>query len=563
MHFTRSFQAVAAISLAALTIATPDRGFAAQPPVYDTIITNGRIIDGTGAAWYRGDIAIANGHIAAIGVVDEEATATQIIDAADNYVAPGFIDVHTHCEGDFDDQPEAQNFVRMGITTVVTGNCGGSYVDLNGGLDKLTRTALGPNVATLIGHNSVRRRVMANANRDPSTTELVEMRHLVREAMADGAIGLSTGLIYTPGTYSKTDEVIALAKEAARANGIYVSHIRNESSGVTDAIDEALTIGREAKIPVHISHFKISSAKRHGESTVTLGMVDAAREAGQDVTVDQYVYTASSTTIRTMVSTEFVSGSSDEIRARMTDPTTRSIIIKDIIDSYKDSGRENLDHARIASFRADPSINGMSIYEIAQLWKNDNSWEAQAEVIVDIISSGSAGMVFHSMDELDVQNIMQYPHTMFASDSGIRRLGSGKPHPRGYGNNARVLGLYTRDLKVLRLEDAVRKMSSLPARTMRLMDRGILRPGMAADVVIFDLEKVRDPATFQQPHAYAEGFSHVLVNGKAIISDGEMTPERGGIVLYGPGRSHRVEAGSAGTDTKQPTTVTLSFVEEP
>lgn len=508
----------------------------AAQPVYDTIIRNGRIIDGTGAAWFRGDIAIKDGRIAEVGNVDIKATATRIIKADDHYVAPGFIDVHTHCEGDFDDHPEAENFIRMGVTTVVTGNCGGSYTNLAESLPKIASHHPGVNVATFIGHNSVRRKVMGNVDRDPSTTEILAMRQVVAQAMQDGAIGLSTGLIYTPGTYSKTPEIVALAEEAGKAGGIYVTHMRSEGAGVFKAIKEALTVGREAKLPVHISHFKISSVKHHGESTVTLGMVEQARRNGQDVTVDQYAYTASSTTIRAMLDSEFVVGSSDEIQARMTDPTTRALVIKDIIDSYKAAGRENLDYATVASFRADPSINGKSIYEIAKLWKGDQSWQSQAEVICDIVSSGSASMIFHSMDENDVQNIMRYPNTMVASDSGVRVLGQGKPHPRGYGNNARVLGLYTRDLKVLRLEDAVRKMTSLPARTMRFMDRGILRPGMAADVVVFDLAKVADPATFQQPHAYAEGFEDVLVNGQAIILNGQMTAERGGEILYGPGK---------------------------
>lgn len=529
MLTARQFLSALSISI---TLAAGTMCATAEPaPAYDTIIRNGRIIDGTGAPWFRGDVAIKDGRIAAVGNLGSDTTATQVIDAGDHYVAPGFIDVHTHCEGDFEKQPLAENFVRMGVTTVVTGNCGSSAVEIGDALTSLSQQPLGVNVATFIGHNSVRRRVMDNANRDPSTTEIAEMRRLVRKAMADGALGLSTGLIYTPGTYSKTEEIIELAKEAAAAHGIYVTHMRSESSAIYKAIEEALRVGREAHLPVHISHFKISSALHHGESTATLAMVAKAREQGEDVTVDQYAYTASSTTINTMVDSSFVEGTSEQIRARMTDPTTRALVIKDIITSYKNSGRQNLDHARIASFKADPSINGMSIYEIAKLWKHSDTWEAQAEVVADIISSGSAGMVFHSMDELDVQNIMRYPDTMFASDSGVRTLGLGKPHPRGYGNNARVLGLYTRDLKVLRLEDAIRKMTSLPARTMRFMDRGLLRPGMAADVVVFNWAEVSDPATFQQPHAYARGFDYVLVNGKSEISRGQVTEDRGGQII--------------------------------
>ncbi len=534
---------------------------AAGSTAYDSIIQNARIIDGTGAPWYRGDVAVSGGRIAAVGRLDAGATAPLVIDAKDRYVTPGFIDVHTHCEGDFDNQPEAENFIRMGVTTVVTGNCGGSVVELGDSLSSLTQIQLGPNVASLVGHNSVRRRVMGNANRDPSTTELLEMRRLVSKAMDDGAIGLSTGLIYTPGIYSKTPEIVALAEEAALGGGIYVSHMRSEGVHVTEAIDEALTIGAQAKIPVHLSHFKISSPKRHGESTLTLGMVKAAREAGQDVTVDQYAYTASSTGMSSMMPDHAVAGTREEIHARLTDPTTRSLLLAEVMENYKTSGRPNLDYAKVASFSADPSVNGKSLLEIARLWKNDESWEAQVNTLLDMMTSGGASMVFHSMDENDVQNIMRYPDTMIASDSSVRTLGRGVPHPRGYGNNARVLGLYTRDLNVLRLEDAIRKMTSLPARTMRISDRGLLRPGMAADLVIFDLKNVRDPATFRQPHAYAEGFDFVFVNGRPIILEGQLTSERGGIVLYGAGKKQPVPVVPGGDNTGTTVTAVTALLQ--
>lgn len=509
---------------------------------YDVIFKNARIIDGTGAPWYRGDVAVKGDVVAQVGRLDEESTAPVVVDVADKYLAPGFIDVHTHCEGDFDGQAEAQNFLRMGVTSVVMGNCGGSYLDLDDRFTSLTKMGLGPNVATLVGHNTVRRRVIGNEARDPSTTELLDMKALVREAMEDGALGISTGLIYTPGTYSKTEEIIELTKEVAPFGGLYVSHMRSEGLNVTSAIEEALTIGKEAGTPVHISHFKLSSPKRHGQSTVTLGMVEAARAAGQDVTVDQYAYTASSTSMSSMLPDYAVAGTRSEIVARLTDETSRTKIAEDMKKSYESSGRTDLSHARIASFSPDVSLNGMSIPEIAVLWERGETIEAQIDVVLDMMTSGGASMVFHSMDEADVQNIMAYPNTMIASDSGIRTLGRGMPHPRGYGNNARVLGLYTRDLKLLRLEDAVRKMTSLPARTMRLNDRGLLRPGMAADVVVFDLDKVKDVSQFRAPHAYAEGFSHVMVNGKLIIFDGELTEERSGRILRSPASTRQADA---------------------
>jgi len=521
-------------------------------PKYDLIIRNGRIVDGTGAAWFRGDLAISGGKIAAIGELDPSSSATTVVDAADKYVAPGFIDVHTHCEGDMDREPEAQNFIRMGVTTLVTGNCGSSTTNIGDEFTSLTKQGIGVNYATLIGHNSVRRKVMENVNRDPSTTELLAMKELVAKGMREGAVGLSTGLIYNPGIFTKTEEIVELAREVAKYKGIYVSHMRSEGLNVTKAIDEALTIGLQAKVPVNISHFKVSAPKRFGQSSQTLQMVEDARQAGQDVTVDQYVYTASSTGISTFLPEWASEGNSTEVRNRLMDPTTRKRLIEQIVEERIEQGRQNLDYAKIASFRGDPSVNGKSILEVAKLWKNSDSWEAQVDTVLDIVTSGGAGMVFHSMDEMDVQRIASYPHTMFASDSGVRQFKQGVPHPRGYGNNARVLGRYVRDLKLLRLEDAVRKMTSLPARTMRFMDRGILRPGMAADVVVFDFEKVNDASTFEQPHAYAEGFNYVLVNGVPVINAGELTQARSGQVLRGAGSVVYKEADPQGLTTGEP-----------
>lgn len=507
---------------------------------YDLIVRNGQILDGTGALPLSGDVAVRDGRIAALGRLDSTATASRVIDAQGQYVAPGFIDVHTHCENDLLEMPEAANFVRMGVTTIVSGNCGSSYTNLSEAFTSHTRTGLGLNLASLIGHNSVRRKVMGNAARDPSTTEIQAMTEIVSKAMRDGAVGLSTGLIYTPGTYTKTEEIKQLAREAARFGGLYVSHMRNEGSRISEAIEEALEIGRDAGCPVQISHFKISAPSRHGQTTITLKMVEDARENGQDVTVDQYVYTASSTSLSTMLPEWAVEGTSETVRQRLTDPATRERIIEEIIRDKKAQARKDLSYARVAWCRADPKISGLSILDLAKQWKGSDSWRAQAEVVADIMTSGGAGMVFHSMAEEDVRRIAAYPNTMFASDSGVREFGRGVPHPRGYGNNARVLSNYVRALNLLSVEDAVRKMSSLPARRFGLADRGVLRLGAAADLIVFDLSRVHDPATFEKPHAYAEGFDYVLVNGVPVVENGEVTGALPGQVIYGPGlaRAH-------------------------
>ncbi|MCX7963402.1 MAG: D-aminoacylase [Candidatus Sumerlaea chitinivorans] len=506
-------------------------------PSYDLIIRGGRIVDGTGAPWFRGDVAITAGKIVAVGVLDSEATATRVVDAQEQYVAPGFIDVHTHCEDDLLRLPTAENFIRMGVTTVVTGNCGGSYLNLAEAFTTHTRTGIGVNMASLIGHNSVRRAVMGNVARDPTTTEIEAMKGLVEKAMRDGAVGLSTGLIYTPGTYSKMDEIVELAKVAARYGGIYATHMRSEGISIFEAMEEALEVGRRAHIPVQISHHKIVAPFRFGQTTATLALIDRAREEGLDVAPDQYVYTASSTSISSMLPDWAIEGSREEIRKRLTTTETRARVIAGLIEERRDkSGRKDLGYAIVANCRSDPSLNGKSILEIARERFGSETWDAQAQVVVDIVTSGGASMVFHSMDESDVQRIACYPYTAFASDSGVREFGVGVPHPRGYGNNARVLARYVREQKLLRLEDAVRRMTSLPAQRFRFFDRGLLRPGMAADIVIFDLDRVRDASTFEQPHAYAEGFSYVLVNGVPVIEEGKTTGLRPGQILYGPGK---------------------------
>ncbi len=530
----------AALILGAMPMAAPSAE-------YDLIVLNGRILDGTGAAAISGDVAVRDGKIAALGKLDAGATAPRVLDAAGSYIAPGFIDVHTHCEDDLLDQPQAYNFVRMGVTSVVMGNCGGSYANLEEGFTSHTQTGLGLNVASLVGHNTVRRKVMANANRDPSTTEMQSMRSMVADGMRAGAVGLSTGLIYTPGLYSKTPELKELAREASRYGGLYVSHMRSEGDSIQQAIQEAIDIGRDAACPVQLSHFKISAATRHGQTTMTIKMVEDARAQGLDIAVDQYVYTASSTSISTMLPDWAVEGTSTETRNRLADPATRERIVQEIVSGRRSAGRPDMSYARVAFFKADPSVSGLSVLDLAKKWRGSDTWEAQAETVADIMSSGGASMVFHSMAEEDVRNVAAYANTMFASDSGVRTFGRGVPHPRGYGNNARVLSNYVRALKLLTVEEAVRKMTSLPARRFGLHDRGVLRPGAAADLVVFDLNEVHDPATYDKPHAYAEGFRHVLVNGLPVIENKQTTDALPGKVLYGPARSKSFVAAGPGS----------------
>lgn len=502
----------------------------------DVLIKNGKIIDGTGNNWFYGDVAIKDGKILDVGRSLQYIT-DKTIDASGLIVAPGFIDVHTHIEGDDAKNPTADNFIYDGVTTVIAGNCGSSNVQVGKYLNWVDSFKLSINVATLIGHNDVRRAVMGRANRDATPEELKKMEALVEKAMQEGAVGLSTGLIYIPGTYAKTSEILALAKVAAKYNGIYASHIRNEGDRVVDAINEALHIGREAKIPVQISHFKLSGQQNWGRSKETMPLVTKARSEGIEVTIDQYPYTASSTSISTLLPGALLADGQDSIRARLQRPEVRKHATEVMLKNLKKRKLKHFSYAVIAYYKNDTTYNGKSIEEINRMIGRKHKAKEEAQTIMDIAMNGGASAVFHGMSEEDVKRIMQYPFNMFASDASIRLFNVGMPHPRGYGTNARVLGKYVREEKVLTLEEAIRRMTSLPAQKFQLNDRGLIRKGMAADIVIFDEKTVTDKATFQQPHQYSKGFHYVLVNGVITLENEKHTGVRAGKALYGPGKN--------------------------
>lgn len=508
---------------------------------YEVVIAGGRIIDGAGNPWYVGDVGIRDGRVVAIGPLCSaaktcEAQAKRVIDAKGLTVAPGFIDVHTHSEGGIRERGTADNFLFDGVTSIVSGNCGGSDTDLAAVFAKLREQGMSINYATLVGHNSVRREAMGSEQRDPTAEEQARMEALVEKAMRDGAVGFSTGLIYIPGTYSKTPEVVALAKAAAKYNGVYASHMRDEELQIDAAIDEAIHIGRAAVMPVEISHFKNSSKKMWGYSKSTIARVEKARAEGVDVTVDQYPYTASSTNLGVLLPAWALAGGTEELKKRLADAVTKKKIVAEMKDSVrKEAGFKNYAYAVVAGCRWDPSLEGKNISQINREKGRKKNLDAEIGTILEMMEKGGAQMVYHKMNEEDVERIMRFPYSMVASDAGIIEFGRGAPHPRGYGTNARVLGRYVREKGTLRLEEAIRKMTSLPAQRFRLSERGVLRPGMWADVVVFDAGKVRDAATFEKPHAYAEGFAFVLVNGTVVIEGGKHTGARPGQVLFGPG----------------------------
>lgn len=498
---------------------------------YDILIRNGKIIDGTGNSWYYGDVGIREGKIIWIGKA-EGRMAKRVIDANGLIVAPGFIDVHAHIEGGESTTPTADNFIYDGVTSVVTGNCGGSNANIAEYFSRLDSIKTSINVSTLIGHNTVRRTVMGDVQRDPTPEEQERMQKLIEKAMQEGAVGMSTGLIYVPGTYSKTAEVVGLAKVAARHQGVYASHIRDEGDQVTDAINEAINIGREAKIPVEISHFKVTYKPNWGRSVETISLVENARAEGLDVTMDQYPYVASSTTLDTTMPTWVFAGGRDSMKMRINDPATRLKIKKEMVENLKAKKLKNYSYAQVARYAPDTTYNGKNISEINKLRGRKATAMDEAETILDMVGAiNRTQMVYFSMDEGDLMRILQYPFNMIASDAGIAKYGAGMPHPRAYGTNARVLGRYVRELKTIRLEEAIRKMTSLPAQKFNLRDRGLIREGMAADIVVFDEKQVGDAATYSGPHAYSKGFSYVLVNGEVVVEEGKHTGARSGQVL--------------------------------
>ena len=507
----------------------------AQNGACDILIRNGKILDGTGNNWYYGDVAVKDGKIIATGrKLDYKAGRT--INASGLIVAPGFIDVHTHIEGAEKEEPEAKNFIYDGVTTVIAGNCGSSNVDLGKYLNWIDSLKLSVNVASLIGHNDVRKAVMGRANRDATVQEMQQMETLVDKAMRDGAVGLSTGLIYIPGTYTKTPEIVSLARVASKYNGVYASHMRDEGDKVSEAINEALTIGREAGIPVQISHFKVSGQHNWGRSKQTVAMVQKAREEGLDVTIDQYPYTASSTSLSTLLPGELLSDGQDSIRARLQRPEVKKYAVDYMLQRLKKRKLKHFSYAVVANYRPNAEYNGKSIEEINRMMGRKHRAKEEALTVIDLQMNGGAGAVFHGMGEEDVKYIMKYPFNMFASDASIRVFNQGMPHPRGYGTNARVLQKYVRYEKVITLEEAVRRMTSLPAQKFQLKDRGLLKEGMAADIVVFNENEVAEMTTYEKPHAYTRGFSYVLVNGVVTVDNGKHNGARAGKALFGPGK---------------------------
>jgi N-acyl-D-aspartate/D-glutamate deacylase len=523
---------MSAVGRGALLVALLSTSGGAQTPRYDVLIAGGTLIDGSGTPGRRADVAVRDGRIASIGILPHH-SARETVDATGLVVAPGFIDVHTHADG-IADTPRAENFVRMGVTSVVAGNCGGSALDVGEALTAIRQAGISVNYATLIGHNTVRSAAMGTANREPTLGELAKMKSLVWRAMADGAVGFSTGLQYVPGTYAKMPEIIELARVAGNAGGLYASHMRNEGTELDNAIAETIRVGDLVGCRVQISHLKVDSPNRWGASASALALIDAARARGVDVEADQYAYTAASSTLGIRFPAWALEGGPIAIAGRLNDPATWARIKTDMQALLAERGLADLSFAVVAVHRADPALNGLSMKQVAARRKGADTLDAQLEAARDMMIAGGASMVYHFMSDGDVERIMRHPHVGIASDSSVLTPGEGAPHPRGYGNTVRVLGEYVRTRRVIPLEEAVRKMTSLPARHFRFQGRGLIQEGYAADITIFDPATVGDTATFEKPHAFAAGVPHVLVNGVAVVRNGQHTGARPGQILTAP-----------------------------
>ena len=507
---------------------------AQAPSSYDLVIRGGRVFDGAGNPWAVADVAVRQDAIAAIGP-GLRGGGRREIDARGLVASPGFIDTHTHARRGIFDVPTAENYVRQGVTTIFEGPDGSSPLPLKPFLEKIAALGISPNWGMFVGQGSVREAVIGRADRKATPDEIARMKVLVREGMEDGAFGLSTGLFYVPGIFTPTDEVIALAAVAGAMGGMHVSHMRNEASGVLASVKETIAVGEQGHMPTQITHHKIIGKPNWGRSVDTLKLVAEARARGVDVTIDQYPYTASSTGINALLPPWALEGGPADVAGRLRDAGQRARIKTAIIEALMyDRGGGDPKNVQIAACAWDPSLAGKNLADITRARGAEPTLDRAAETVMWIVEQGGASGIFHAIDEADLERILRNPMTMVASDGEVPVFGKASPHPRSYGTFVRVLGRYARERGVIPLAEAVRKMTSFPAQRVGLADRGLLRPGMKADIAVWNAETIADTATFAQPHQYAVGVHTVIVNGQIVFENGAMTPARPGRVLYGP-----------------------------
>lgn len=495
---------------------------------YDLIIVNGTILDGTGSESFQADIGILDERILEIGNL-KNAEAKTIIDASGMVVSPGFIDMHTHLEPIME-MPDAKSLIMQGVTLALGGPDGGGPWPFGSYLDSLEQLGTGPNLAYLIGHNTIRREVMGNVDQAPTLSQMDSMKNYVEMAMKEGAFGISTGLKYLPGTFAKVDEIISLSKVASSYQGIYTSHLREEGLGLIDAVQEAILISKEAEIPVVLTHHKAIGVKMWGASVKTLSLVDSARKEGLDIMMDQYPYAASHTGISVLIPSWALEGS--EFSNRVQDPILKDSIKSGIIfNILNDRGGNDLRRIQFSRVSWRKELEGKTLHDWAILEGMEPTVENGAELVIQAQLNGGTGTIYHAMDEADVERIMKHPMTMIGSDGRLSQPGDGHPHPRAYGTFPRILGYYVREKNILDLPTAIHKMTGLSAQRLGIQDRGTIKKGNFADLTIFDPEKIIDRSTFTDPHQYPTGVQFVLVNGQLIVDQGGFQDIRPGKIL--------------------------------
>jgi N-acyl-D-amino-acid deacylase len=535
---------------------------------FNLIIKNGKIVSGAANPWFSADIGVNKGRISKIGTL-KASDAEQVIDAEGLIVCPGFIDAHSHTDLVISFNPEVESTIRQGVTTLITGNCGFSLAPVAQATKSLLVKSVSPhipkdvkleiswntfneymryeeelgpaaNIGHLVGHGTVRIAVLGFENRAPSVKELEKMKELVAEAMEAGALGLSSGLIYPPGIYAKKEELIELGKVVAMFGGIYTSHIRGEGKTLMKSLKEAIEIGGKSGLPVEISHHKASGKPYWGKTSESLELIEDARSRGIDVTCDQYPYLAGMTSLATLLPPWTHEGGLKKLLERLESPEDRRRIRKDMENGIL--GWENIiftngwENIRVSSVRTDEnrSLEGKNLAEITRIKSKPDEYTALFDLLLE--EEGEATILLFSMNEDDIRRVMTHPSQMVGSDSwsvaphGI--MSGGKPHPRFYGTYPRILGKYVREEEVLTIEDAIRRMTSLPAQRFRLKDRGLIMEGMWADITIFDRERIIDRASYDDPHKYPEGIEYVLVNGQIVLERGKNTGVHAGKVLH-------------------------------
>lgn len=507
----------------------------ATAPDYDLVLRGGTVHDGTGRPGFRADVAVRAGRIVAVGdVAIAPGAPTMRVDGL--VVAPGFVDVHVHVDADIVREPLCANFLRMGVTTMITGNCGGSVEDLAAHFARLEQGGVGVNYGSLVGHGTVRRAALGTANRAPTADELARMTSLVDAAMRAGAFGMSTGLIYVPGIYAATDELVALAKAVAPYGGVYASHIRSENDAVLDAVAEAIAIGERAGVVVEISHVKCTGKPNHGRAEQVIAVVQAARARGQKVHVDQYAYDASSTGLDVLFpASELDVGREAFAKKLREDAGFRATIRAALLAKMDQVGFGDFRYARIAAATGNEKLNGLLLSEAARQKLGRDDRDAQAEIAIELLVAAAparVSMIYHSLAEADVRRFLREDWIAVASDAGVRaEAGAERPHPRGSGNNPRVLGKYVREEGVLDLPTAIKKMTSVPAAAFGVVDRGAIRVGAFADLVVFDPATIADTATWTEPLGKPVGVRAVFVNGQLAVDGTQATGIRAGRVL--------------------------------